>query len=167
MNIEQVIALLIFGQVALLIIWGAIIKPMIEDKRNAKARNDLLGHALDPDILDPATNMPLLPEGFAWKVRFRKGVYERWDDCILEIKRGKAQAYYKEWHVKRPNKEDGGEKYVAVKPEDMPEYVQLAGISTLENLLEDNELEIKRLKLVNAMEALEGDYPPKRLSITE
>lgn len=117
--------------------------------------------------IDVATNMPVVPEGYFWKVHVYWGDYDKLPSTTVELRKkrrfgSKRIAYLDDWlAVRDPNV--AYPELIRLLPEAYPKAIR----ELAEKVLRKNEKQLHDAdyyaRFAAAKKNLSGSYPPKKL----
>lgn len=122
--------------------------------------------------LDDTTGLPVVPEGYFWRVKYDKGHSdEPWDHLVVELRQTIAPKWYKKNRSRKV-----GHTYNRIhniylrythdgmfNSDELPQLVLNMSQEVLRKHAEPIEFEANLVKLEKMGKSLTGDYPPKTL----
>lgn len=122
--------------------------------------------------LDDTTGLPVVPEGYFWRVEYDKGHSgETWDHLVVQLRQTIAPKWYKKNRSRKV-----GHTYNRIhniylrythdgmfNSDELPQLVLNMSQEVLRKHAEPIEFEANLVKLEKMGKSLTGDYPPKTL----
>lgn len=116
--------------------------------------------------IDVATGLPVVPEGYYWRVAYEDGNYYKYTNVSLMRKafRRNGKPKRRDDEVQTCSFEPGPEGRAA---KDKGAWVSWKILESAEYILTIQEDRLQRAELIATMKTYEGNYPPKTLNKEE
>lgn len=118
--------------------------------------------------IDAATNMPVVPKGYFWRVRVYWGDYDKIPSVVVYLKKKRrfgstSVASLEDWLAVQDSNNTAYVDLIRLLPEAYPKAIR----ELAEKVLRKNEKQLRNedyyAKFAAAKKRLSGQYPPKKL----